>query len=150
PLSTERPLILRARTTKAPPHQVSPVDQAASEQPLCVLSSSTFSREGGIQRVTQMVLRLLRETWPKSKVQLLSLHDEFGENGHHWLGNEGLASLVSYQPCASSRLRYTYSALGTILSRSPRLVISDHAHLSVIPYLARSFRRFRWVSFVYH
>lgn len=116
--------------------------------PLRVLSASTFSREGGIQRVTQMVLRVLRETWPAIPLELFSLHDATGPVPPALAACQA-AGALTYRPYASARVRYTLEVLATLATRRSALVLSDHAHLNFLPWLSRPLGGFRWASFVY-
>lgn len=119
-----------------------------SQRGVCVLSASTFSQEGGIQRVTQMVLHLLRQQWPAFPLELLSLHDRRGESLPNSLGED--RNHIQYRSFASRRLPFSLAAIQTMVSSHPHLVISDHAHLSLLPWLASKVRRVPFVAFVYH
>lgn len=121
-----------------------------SGQRLCLLSASTFSREGGIQRVTQMVLRILRELVPEAPLDLLTLHDARDQLPHGHADGNGHPQKLQFQPFGSTRLPFAAAALRQLVHGRPRLAISDHAHLAVLPWLARMVRRFAFVSFVYH
>jgi glycosyltransferase involved in cell wall biosynthesis len=114
-----------------------------------VLSASTFSREGGIQRVTQMVLRVLRDAWPENPVELFSLHDQAAGPVHPAFAAAREAGKFVYRPFASARLRYTLAVLAALATTRSALVLSDHAHLNILPWLARPLSRFRWASFVH-
>ena len=116
----------------------------------CVLSASTFSQEGGIQRVTRMLLRCLRETWPEVGIDLFSLHDHNTLAASRVLLAEMKAGALRFAPCNSFRAKYSLGALRNLVVTRPSLVISDHAHLNVIPWLARPLTNFRWVSLVHY
>jgi glycosyltransferase involved in cell wall biosynthesis len=117
--------------------------------PICLLSTMLYSQEGGIQRVAQMVLRVLRETWPVVPVQLFSLHDSELAAPPSFHGN-GHPRAVSFLPFGSARLRYGCGVLRALVEQKPALVISDHAHLNILPSLAQLVATFPWISFVYH
>jgi glycosyltransferase involved in cell wall biosynthesis len=118
-------------------------------RPICLLSSMLYSQEGGIQRVTQMVLRVLREAWPRVPVQLFSLHDSASVPVAA-AGRNGKYEAVTFLPFGSDRLRYGCGVVRALVERKPALVISDHAHLNILPSLARFVTTFPWISFVYH
>lgn len=120
-----------------------------SQARLGLLSSSTFSHEGGIQRVTQMVLRVLHDLCPRAHLDLLTLHDALNQEVPAMLLEDSPRAL-KFQPFESARLTFASAALRYLLYSRPDLVVSDHAHLAVLPWLARLVRRFAFVSFVYH
>jgi glycosyltransferase involved in cell wall biosynthesis len=117
---------------------------------ICVLSASTFSQEGGIQRVTHTVLRLLREHFPDSPLDLFSLHDDPAARPCKELAEAAREGPFGYHPFGASRVRYSHAVMRFLLTRQPELVISDHAHLDMLPWLAKRWYGFRFVSFVYH
>ncbi|HEV8058425.1 MAG TPA: glycosyltransferase family 4 protein [Gemmataceae bacterium] len=119
-------------------------------QRICVLSSSTFSQEGGIQQVTRMILRCLRETWPGAPLDLFSLHDARSQGLCDSLNRMPGSAPISYWPCGSSRTRFSSVTLRALMSCKPGLVIVDHVHLSVIPWLARRFASFPMVTMVHY
>jgi phosphatidylinositol alpha-1,6-mannosyltransferase len=97
-----------------------------------------------------MLLRFLRENWPNTPVDLFSLHDELDAEPCPVLMKASGASLFTFRPCAGSRLRYSHAVMKYLLTRQPGLVISDHAHLNVLPWLAKKWYDFRLLTFVYH
>ncbi len=115
-----------------------------------VLSASTFSQEGGIQRVTQTVLRFLRDHFPLSPVDLYSLHDHEASPPCPELARAARQGLFSYHAYGAARLRYSHAVMRYLLQRRPALVIADHAHLGVLPWLAKQWYAFRFVTFVHH
>jgi glycosyltransferase involved in cell wall biosynthesis len=58
--------------------------------------------------------------------------------------------MLAFHPFGSARVPYSVGVLRALLERRPGLVISDHAHLNVLPRLARLVTRFPWITFVYH
>jgi glycosyltransferase involved in cell wall biosynthesis len=126
------------------------VQESNGNNRVCVLSASTFSQEGGIQRVTRMVLRCLRESWPDVGIALFSLHDHNTLAASPTLLEDMRAGDLRFEPCRSSRTKYSLGTLRNLIASRPGLVISEHAHLNVIPWLARPFANFRWVSLVYY
>jgi glycosyltransferase involved in cell wall biosynthesis len=116
----------------------------------CVLSASTFGREGGIQCVTRMILLCFRESWPTVEIDLLSLHDKNAGAAPEMLTEELDRGLIRHRPCASYRVVYSLAALRKMLAGRPSLVVSEHAHLGVLPWLARPMTRFPWVSLVHY
>jgi glycosyltransferase involved in cell wall biosynthesis len=127
-----------------------PVIEPSQRQRIFILSTSTFSQEGGIQCVTRMVLRLLRETWPGTALDLFSLHDLPSEKPNGSLTEALETGYLAYQPCASSRVRFSRAVLRAMLARKPALVVSDHAHLSLVPWLGRRLATSRSVALVHY
>lgn len=122
----------------------------SGQHSISVLSASTFSQEGGIQRVTRGLLSCLRENWPSERISLLALHDRDAEAASPTLREDMKEGRLLYRPFRGGRLAYSRSALCHLLGQRPRLVLCEHAHLSVLPWLARPFTSFRWVSFAHY
>jgi phosphatidyl-myo-inositol dimannoside synthase len=126
------------------------MDNVIPDRRVCVLSASTFSQEGGIQQVTRMLLRCLKESWPSTTLDLVSLHDTKAQEPDGALSTLPELGLSDYHACNSSRFRFCSLALRDIIGHHPKLVIADHAHLSVLPWLTRRIKTFQSVSFLHY
>ena len=76
--------------------------QALPRPPISLLASSIYSQEGGIQRVSQMVLRCLRNAWPAVPIELFALHDRepFPDGA---LAEDERQGLVAFHPYRSAQ-----------------------------------------------
>ena len=127
------------------------LDGPRSRRPgICLLTPSVFSQDGGIQRVTQMVIRYLREARPTAVLQVLSLHDSSTQPVPTWFGAELEAGRLAFHPNDSHRFRFAQMVVHTLAQSRPELVVSLHAHLNVLPWLVAPLSRPSVVSFVYH
>ena len=131
--------VATVRPTKAPPSSA-----------ICVLAPSVFCQEGGIQRIPQMVLRQLRRTWPDSPVHVLTLHDPLPLTVPAGFAADVETGAIVFRPHQSGRFKFASAVLRTLADTRPQLIVSLHAHLNSLPWLATPLARAPLVSLVYH
>jgi glycosyltransferase involved in cell wall biosynthesis len=124
--------------------------EVQSKNGFCLLSASTFSQEGGIQRVTRTLLHCLRERWPAMPLDLYSLQDSKCQGVDPAFQADLESGMMRYHPYGYSRSRYSAASFRHLVSHHPSLVVTEHVHLNVIPWLARRFASFPWVSLVHY